>query len=174
MGVKTLITFEQFSQLPEDENKYELDRGELITLPPNAAEHEYVKNRIARLLDRFVDSQHLPGMVYSESGFAVDPESYRIPDVAYRRTIQRGPQPLTGAPDLAIEVHSTSDSPRYISRKIAHLRETGTHTVWVVYPQFQEVHVVDPSGERWLTAADTLEAPELLPGFSLPVSKLFD
>jgi hypothetical protein len=36
------------------------------------------------------------------------------------------------------------------------------------------VQVVEPAGERWLGEADVLDAPEILPGFSIPVKSLFE
>jgi Uma2 family endonuclease len=51
----------------------------------------------------------------------------------------------------------------------------GCHTVWVVYPKREEVKVFEASGAgRTLHAGDLLEAPDLLPGFSVRVSELFD
>jgi hypothetical protein len=46
--------------------------------------------------------------------------------------------------------------------------------VWTVYPEQKQVHVLEASGaDRILNAADTLDCPELLPGFSVCVESLF-
>ena len=59
-------------------------------------------------------------------------------------------------------------------RKVKQYFAAGCHTVWIVYPDRKEVNVLEASGaDRLLTAADTIEAPELLPGFSVPVAEFF-
>lgn len=46
--------------------------------------------------------------------------------------------------------------------------------VWVVYPNAREVHVY-AAGEhpRIVTADDLMEAPAVLPGFSIPAARFF-
>lgn len=49
------------------------------------------------------------------------------------------------------------------------------HTVWVVYPEQKQVYVMSRSGEdRVLSAGEVLDAPDLLPGFSVAVESLFE
>ena len=50
----------------------------------------------------------------------------------------------------------------------------GVKVIWVVYPRDCSVDVFESSGAaRVLSDRDLLEAPDLLPGFSVPVSELF-
>ena len=50
----------------------------------------------------------------------------------------------------------------------------GTPLVWVIYPRTREVVVHTPDGlARTIGVAATLEAPDLLPGFSCTVAELF-
>ena len=80
-----------------------------------------------------------------------------------------------GAPDLAVEIFSPSDNVRQLMRKVKQYFAAGCHTVWIVYPERREINVLEASGaDRLLTVADTLEAPDLLPGFSVPVATLFE
>jgi Uma2 family endonuclease len=44
--VKTLLTFEEFEQLPDQPGKRELVRGEVIELPPAKLEHNRIADRI--------------------------------------------------------------------------------------------------------------------------------
>ena len=47
--------------------------------------------------------------------------------------------------------------------------------MWVVYPKSKKVVVFEASGaERTLRSNGTLDAPELLPGFSVKAAELFD
>src|SRR5260370_37743736 len=115
MGAKTLLSLEEFMALPDDGNKYELNQGELVVMPPPALEHIRIVRRINRILSKFVDEGRL-GEVYSEAGCLLfrDPEiTYSQPDVAFlsrSRIEAMAPDTfLAGCPDLAVEVVSASN-----------------------------------------------------------------
>ena len=82
---------------------------------------------------------------------------------------------IQGAPDIAVEVISPSDSASHLQKKVGEYLDAGSHAVWVVYPDTREVHVFGPTGAvRVLKGADTLEIPDLLPGLSIPLAAIFD
>jgi Uma2 family endonuclease len=107
-----------------------------------------------------------------------DDDSVLAPDVAFVRQDRveaiRSKSFAKGAPDLAVEIFSPSDGIRQTTRKVERYLAAGCHTVWVVYPKREEIKVLEASGaDRTLHAGDLLEAPELLPGFSVRVAELF-
>ncbi len=178
----TLLTMEQFSELPDyDErtgNRYELDHGELIVVPPPKPIHDVLKSRIGKRLILFVNNHGLNGEVYVETGFVLDEDSWRVPDVSYLteervRAIDMD-VPLGSAPDLAIEVASPSESRPAVQRKIDHFPASGAKVVWALYPAQRELHV-HRTGQKVvkLGAEDSLQEPTLLPGFRVTVADLF-
>ncbi|MBI1788697.1 MAG: Uma2 family endonuclease [Acidobacteria bacterium] len=57
---------------------------------------------------------------------------------------------------------------------LSYLRH-GSHAVWVVYPEQRAVRTFDRNGHsRLLKETDVLDCPELLPGFQLPVARIFE
>jgi Uma2 family endonuclease len=59
-------------------------------------------------------------------------------------------------------------------RKVKQYFAAGCLTVWIVCPQRLEVDVLEASGaERTLREGDIIDAPELLPVFSVPVAEFF-
>lgn len=179
MSTKTLITADELEQMPDDDSvRIELDEGELITMPPAGGEHGYYGSGIGSLLTVFV-KEHGLGRVYNaDTGFRLNAGTVRAPDVAFVGSArvasvhQRGF--MDGAPDLAVEVFSPTDNIRQLMRKVKQYFAAGCHTVWIVYPDQQEVNVLEASGaDRLLKAGDTIDAPELLPGFSVPVADFF-
>ena len=79
-----------------------------------------------------------------------------------------------GAPDLAVELVSPGDRPGEIQTKIREWVESGARQVWVVYESTETVQVVYSLQERVdLSADDTLEGGEAVPGFSCKVAELF-
>jgi Uma2 family endonuclease len=116
----------------------------------------------------------------SDTGFVLsrNPDIVRSPDVAFLRNERLKSIPeegfFEGAPDLAVEIVSPSESATTLARKIRQYLQAGTHTVWVVYRKTREVHVYEAAGKTsFLTEADTLESPELLPSFCVKVAEFF-
>jgi Uma2 family endonuclease len=81
---------------------------------------------------------------------------------------------FTGAPELAVEVISPSESAADVQRKVELMLAAGAKAVWVVYPKTQSVTIHTPDGvARTLGAGGSLIAPFLLEGWSAPVAELF-
>jgi Uma2 family endonuclease len=57
--------------------------------------------------------------------------------------------------------------------KVAEYLNAGTSVVIVVDPQTQTASNCTSAGKSQLTINDSLEAPDLLPGWSLPLRELF-
>jgi Uma2 family endonuclease len=177
MASKTLLTLEQFERLPDDGMSHELDEGELLSMPPALTLHGIVLTEIVFLLRRFSGRQKL-GLVITGVGFRLAPDTVRAPDVSFIRAERVRAldleQRFEGAPDLAVEVISPSESAADIAHKVRQYLRAGVEIVWVVYPRDCSVHVFEPSGSaRILEAGDLLEAPAILPDFSVCVSELF-
>ena len=180
MSTKTLLTADELERMPDDDSvQLELDEGELITMPPAGGEHGYREGEIHSVLRSFVRKNKLGRVYTGDTGFRLSDDIVRSPDVAF---VRRDRVPAVhssgfckGAPDFAIEIRSPHESFRQLMRKIKQYLAAGTHTVWVFDSDRREVDVFEASGaERTLTARQVLKAPELLPGFSIRVSELFE
>jgi Uma2 family endonuclease len=180
MSTKTLLTADELERMPDDDSvRTELDEGELITMPPTGLEHAYRENEIGSILRSYVKRNRLGRVYTGEPGFRLSGETVRAPDVAFVRQERlealKGSGFAKGPPDLAVEIFSPSDSVRQLMRKVKQYFAAGCHTVWIVYPDLQEIHVLEAGGlDRLLRVGDTVEAPELLPGFSVPVAEFFE
>ena len=183
MGAATLLTLEQFSALPEYDQRtgssYELDHGELIVVSPQGWEHERLKREVLLLLSRYFEERGLARRTVVGSGFSLDEESWRKPDVAVMseealRQAQLDPtRPLEGAPELSIEIASPSDNSAMIGRKVDHFLAAGTKTVWVIYPATRQVHV-HKAGRKTvkLGSEHFLEEPDILSGFRIQIAQM--
>jgi hypothetical protein len=70
---------------------------------------------------------------------------------------------------------SPSDRVGEIEEKVQERLLAGCREVWVVSPRLKAVTIHrSPTDIRVLTSQDTLDSPELLPGFACPVSDLFE
>jgi Uma2 family endonuclease len=179
MATRTLLTADDLARMPDDASvQIELDEGKLITMPPAGEEHGHVGMDLALLIGHFVKAKKLGRVYGADTGFRLNDRTVFAPDVAFVRQERveavRSKSFAKGVPDLAVEIHSPSDGIRQTTRKIKQYLAAGCHTVWVVYPKSKKVVVFEASrAERTLHAGDLLDAPDLLPGFSVKVSELF-
>ena len=163
-----------------DIGRCELLYGQLVMMSPAGAEHGVVALRFGRYLSDFVE-QHDLGVVFAaETGFKIEanPDLVRAPDASFvRKSRLTSPLPrgyFPGVPDLAVEVNSPDDSKRAVAEKINMWLAHGTTLVWEVDPPTMIVHV-HCVGEkpRRLTQSESLTAEPLLPGFNLPLLRIF-
>jgi Uma2 family endonuclease len=177
--VDTITTAQQLLEAP-DLGRCELIRGELILMPPTGYDHGWYEYQIAHFLGNFVIPRKLGVILVGDVGFHIerDPDTVRAPDVVFIRT-ERIPQKMSGffggVPDLAVEILSPNDRAGEVQAKVDMWLSAGCPMVWVVDPEncVLHLHRRDSSIVEILTPKDTLTAEEILPGFSLPLSELF-
>jgi Uma2 family endonuclease len=178
MSTATLMTVEQFEQLPQEDGvQYELKDGELVRMANAKAGRERTKFRIERSLMGYI-IQHPIGEIYSESSFALSPSRVCIPDISFLRdelAVKSDPDHIfQGSPDLAIEVVSDSESALELRQKIQDYLDAGSKAVWAFYPKLRIVAVYDQSGLKEYRGDQVLETPEILPGFRATVNQFFE
>src|SRR5947208_1417717 len=79
-----------------------------------------------------------------------------------------------GAPDLAIEVLSPSNTRSEIDERLRDFFASGTQIAWIIHPEDQTVEICHALEQRKLVAAGAeLDGENLLPGFRYPIANLF-
>ena len=145
-----------------------------------SAPHAVVAMEIGYLLKHHVRQRGLGWVFAAEAGFRLrrSPDLLRCPDAAFV-SAARLPEGIPagvidGAPDLAVEVLSPSNTASEMQRKLVDYLRYGSKAVWVVDTGARSV-AVHPAGAlpRLLEGDDPLEGGDVLPGFSVPASALF-
>ena len=179
MPTKMLLTVEDFMRLPESvgtrDVRYELVDGELVRLPLETLPHNLVRDKVRVALLEYVDGKER-GTVIGTQACHLFGSTVRTPNVAFfraGRTIPLNGLPK-GGPDLAVEVVSSTTAPREVDRRVSDYFAAGCKPVWVFYPEDREVYIRGLAGVTRRRGADLLEDSELLPGFSVKVSSLFE
>jgi Uma2 family endonuclease len=176
------MTADELLAMPDDGFVYELIKGELIKVsPPPGHEHGLVAMNIAGPLYKYVKTKSLGNVYAAETGFLLqqNPDTVRAADVAFvkRERIEKaGPVEgyWKGAPDLAVEVISPSDTVGRIEGKVAKWLDSGARMVWVVSPKMRTVTAYRSLTEIViLTEKDTLDGGEVVPGFQIAIAEIF-
>jgi Uma2 family endonuclease len=178
---RTDLTVEDFWALPEEDGvRLELARGQVVREPAPGLPHAWVARHALDLLRRAGEERGL-GFVFFDLGcrVATNPDTVRVPDLAFvaagrfeRDGIPRGF--LDGAPDLAIEILSPSNTASEMQRKALEYLDAGARLVWIVDPDTATVILYRSRAEvRILGEDEPLDAGEVIPGLESPVSALF-
>lgn len=172
-------TDEEFMALPDD-GRYELVNGEVINIGNSGMEHGNIGTFLGGALELYARSRKLGVTCDSSTAFALKSGNRRSPDISFvaRERLQglkRLPKGFfQGAPDLAIEVISPSNTFEEIHNKLVEYFDNGCQLAWVIHPDERSVLVYrQPQPEKLLTLTDTLDGGTVIPGFTLPVAELF-
>ncbi len=162
MAVETQLEIEEPGSLPT------LEHG-IIATNLISAINSYVK---PRKLGRVVDAS-------AEFKFA-GKNPNRFPDVSFVSQ-SRLPANLRTyadfAPDLAIEIASPTDKAYQIQAKVKQFQKSAVKLIWVIYPFTQTVDIYRlPTGlvPHSVGITETLDGEDVIPGFKLPISEIFD
>ena len=151
-------------------------------MAPAGYDHGSITGRLTIKLGYFVLTAKLGDIVAAETGFIIarDPDTVRAPDLAFIRQsrIPQSGRPIKfwiGAPDLALETMSPSDTVFDVDEKVEEWLAAGTEIVWVLNPRQKTVtvHRSDKSVQR-LAVGDTLDGEAVIPGFRIPVAEIFE
>jgi Uma2 family endonuclease len=128
-----------------------------------------------------VAAQKLGALFDSSTAFTMKNGNKRSPDISFfakERLQGLDDLPigfLEGAPDLVVEILSPTNMIEEIDEKLIEYFENGARLIWVINPRQNHVLVYRSATEpdRLLKLTDQLDGEEIIPGFSLPVSQLF-
>jgi Uma2 family endonuclease len=176
MATTTLVTVQEFLQMPEPEGqKLELIGGEVVSMGRGKIPHEVAKKNLTKVLVVWL-AQNPIAELFPETMYQLDKYNSLIPDlgVLFPGRLSPGTSGwIQAAPELAIEVVSSETADR-LEQKIELYLAHGSRSVWVVYPKQRVIRIFDANGQsRKFEQRQTLEDP-VLPGFSAPVSSIFE
>lgn len=182
-------TIPEVLALPDDGCERWLIRGELRQHEEPAMTrrnrwHSQVLVAIATALKNWRDGLPQPrGQVLGgEAGCILqrDPETMVGIDVAYfgpdvTEADMGDTTLMDGAPLLAVEILSPSDTQRDIDEKVDAYLEAGVQLIWIVDPHLQTVLTIRPDAPpRLYNNIETIADERCLPGFDCPVSHFFE
>lgn len=181
-AVATLLTAEEYAQLPANGRPTELVRGEIVEMNPPRSRHGQVCSQTVWILSEFSRRHDRGHVVCNDTGVIThrNPDTVRGADVSFYgyARVPKGPLPqayLPVPPDAVFEVKSPSDSWGEVLEKVAEYLRAEVAIVCVldpedasicVYTRDRLVQVLKGDEELVLTGA--------LEGFRVPVRRFFE
>lgn len=163
-------TEEDLLKTPRDGHIYELVGGE-IRMSPAGTRHGAVSMNLVGLLGPFVRERRLGHILGPDTGHRMPGGNVRCPDVSFiasgRFPDEKLPDDFANlAPDLAVEVLSPGDRPRWILDKVGEYLEAGVRLVWVIDPKKSSAVVYRSLIDvHDVGLDDYLEGGDVVPGF---------
>ena len=178
----TKLTYDDYVNLPDDGNRYEIIDGELYVNPAPVPQHQAIVLNIASALLVYF-RKHGGGRVFGSPVDVVLSDARIVqPDVVALKSDRVAiiaKKNIRGIPNLVVEV--LSDSTRRLDeiQKRKLYDGAGVDEYWIVDPELQLVKIYRRETGAFTRVAEidadtggTLTSP-LFPGFALPIHEVF-
>jgi Uma2 family endonuclease len=159
---------------------FELERGEVVEVPPPGKHHGFVCGNLSGRLWVYAEATGIGYHCTNDSGVIVEtgPDTVRGPDVCFyldaetSDTMER--RYSETPPALVVEVFSPSDHWGKMLIKIGQYLRRGVRLVWVVDPESRTVSVHhNPQDFQVRDETEELTGEDVLPGFRVSVADIF-
>ncbi len=179
LKTKLKYTYDDYAAMDND-RRYELIEGELYMVPSPGFYHQTISMNISHPLKKFAKGNNLGAVLYAPFDVVLSETDVVQPDIIFVSKGRLGlitEKNLRGAPDLAIEILSTSTRERDKLVKKRLYMESGVKEFWLVDPDKNAIEVMvlketgfETSGIYFID--DKLISP-LLKGFRLDLKEVF-
>jgi len=158
----------------------ELVDGSIVEKEPMGAKEALFAMYLGGLISRFAEEHDL-GVVLGPDGLTkMDEDLVRIPDLSFvpwsRIPNEEFPDDAISKiiPTLTVEIVSRSNSEQEIARRLNDFFKAGVKLVWVIDPRKHLARVyTSETRYKVIDETGTLDGGRVLPGFKLPLIKIF-
>ena len=177
-----LLTAEEFFRRYAGQ-PYELVRGRPVEVPMAGGKHGEVCGTAAYFVKQYALAAGTGRMMSNDTLLVTrrGPDGSRGMDVcfiSYARLPKEQPTPdgpLEAVPEVVFEVRSPTDRWTDVIEKVLEYLTAGVSVVVVLDPKTESASVFRPDTRQEIFEKDqTLTIPDVLPGFSVPVSRFFE
>jgi Uma2 family endonuclease len=177
------LTHAEFEQLCQDNPDLRLEltaNGELVSMAPAGWESSKRNINLAAQVFNWNKQTQLGEAFDSSGGFTLPSGAIRSPDVTW---IEKSKLENVSAdvsfpevvPDFTIELRSKTDSLTILQAKMLEYRDNGVRLGWLINPQQQQVEIYRLGrAVEVLQSPTTLSGEDVMPGFALDLSSIFN
>ena len=137
-------TYEEYLNLPHDGNRYEVINGELVMVAAPYTIHQTVSGNLEYELRSFIKKHKLGKIFDAPTDVVLDKTNVVQPDILFiarDRLDIITEKNISGAPDLVIEILSSSTAYYDLIEKKEIYEQFGVKEYWIVDPKKQRVEI---------------------------------
>lgn len=174
-------SYEDYLDLPDDGNRYEIIWGELYMMTPAPSTwHQRISRNLEFAIWDYVQEHDLGEVLYAPCDVVIEPGATPVqPDILFIAKDRLNiitEKDVRGAPDLLIEILSSSNPEHDRDRKFNLYQESGVAEYWIVDPDARMIEVfVLRRGVYSLLGrfgVDDIAMSEVLTGFEVAVHEM--
>ncbi len=178
--ISTKFTHADLLSLPEDNKLREIIDGDLYVTPSPYTRHQRIVLELATTLRKYLKATPIGEVLCAPLDVILSEHDVLQPDLLFvgRERKEMLKDWVRGAPDLVVEVLSSTTASRDRGIKLKAYARFGVSEYWMVDPEKRTVEICRLSKEGY-TLAQTCDAKAkltspLLPGFTLLVGSIFE
>ena len=173
----TKLTYEDYVNLPDDGNRYEIIDGELYVNPAPNTKHQRVLRNLFIALATFVKAHKLGEAFVAPFDVVMSDDDVVQPDILFISTERMSvvtKANVQGVPDIAIEILSEGTRRKDETTKLKRYEKFGVQEYWIADPEDDTVRILRLSGKKYerIIVGGKVTSP-LLPGFSVTLKAIF-
>jgi Uma2 family endonuclease len=155
----------------------ELIDGDAVVMPPSGGHAASAQGELFFALRSWQERTGGEGLLLQDVFVALPGGQYLAPDIAWwgaerRPSLSQGA--IEGVPDLVVEILSPATRANDLGVKRDLYLDAGVHEIWLVDPDARTVTRAGAGAKDDLVGDGDLLSSEMLAGFSLEVSRVFD
>ena len=175
-----LLTYDDYRNLPDDGNQYQLIGGQLIMSPSPTYFHQVISLNLSSALNRYVSENKLGKIIYAPFDVVLSMRDVVQPDLMFIRAERSdiiAEKNVVEAPDLVIEILSEATKTIDRTSKKILYEQNEVREYWIVDPQEETIDQFILR-EGAFELAGTFDSSQsftspALEGFTLSIDKVF-
>jgi Uma2 family endonuclease len=171
-------TYEDYAKIPPDGNRHEIIEGEWIMTPAPEIPHQRACRKLGRILDEHAARHGLGEVFFAPIDVVLSPEDVVQPDLLFvssGRTAVITRKNLQGAPDLVVEILSSTTAAIDRTHKRALYERAGVREYWIVDPEARTAEIHEFGSARRVRIYQEGQSFEsaVLPGLAVRLDEVF-
>jgi Uma2 family endonuclease len=176
-----VLTYDDYVELPDDGNRYEILDGELHVTPAPASRHQIASIELSTILNVFVRANRLGRVLTAPTDVIFADTTIAQPDILFVRAERQSiitERAVEGAPDLLVEILSPGTSRWDRTIKAAVYARYDVSYYWLLDPDLRtiELYENDRSSYRLVareSGGAVIRTP-LFPGPDIALTEIWD
>ncbi len=177
---KIVLTYDDYRELPNDRNRYEIHDGELSVTPAPNIKHQRISSRLHFALSKHVLANQLGEVYAAPTDVILAPATVLQPDLIFIGNDHRAiitNRAIEGPPSLVIEILSVTTRRTDRQTKAQLYAKHGVPHYWLFDPDQQSVEAYELAGDQYNLVVKAQNAelfnPTLFSGLTIPLADLW-
>src|SRR5699024_3456521 len=176
----TLVTYDDYRNLPDDGKRYEIIEGRLLMTPAPHTIHQRILGKLYKSISNYTEEQNIGEIFIAPVDVILSMTNVVQPDlmfIAKERSHIITEKNVVAAPDLVAEITSESTKVRDQTTKKALYEKYGVKEYWIIYPDDEKVEQFILQDEKLVlqktVGKSDLLKPKVISGLSIALEEVF-